>query len=273
MKNFKRQLIIVFAFALFAGMLFAPVNAQAKTKTTTYQYDKKNGVCNKTAMRVAINRRYESTDVYLTKSGDYVASVKTSSPNLIAKVTTVNTTKRTYSINLSDDILLNYYNRSEITFLARSKGTYTATVTIKDKNGKKKCTKKIRVYATNDSYPFVSVSYGKQYLVCGTANTTSKKSGKLSVKINPTFKLKSVDVCKFTDNETLKVFKKKANNKILKLNMSTKYQFSYKWSESDTSENIVDVNYMNPVTPVRVVVYDTLLKTTVTYNFYLVYVK
>ena len=118
MKNFKRQLIIVFAFALFAGMLFAPVNAQAKTKTTTYQYDKKNGVCNKTAMRVAINRRYESTDVYLTKSGDYVASVKTSSPNLIAKVTTVNTTKRTYSINLSDDILLNYYNRSEITFLA-----------------------------------------------------------------------------------------------------------------------------------------------------------
>lgn len=272
MKNFKRQLIMVLAFALFAGMLFAPVNAQAKTKTTTYQYDKKNNVCSRTAMRVAINQRYESTDVFLANSGDYVASVKTSSPNLIAKITTVNTTKRAYSAHLNDNISVNYYNRSEITFLAKAKGTYTATVTIKDKKGKKKCTKKIKIYATNDSYPFASVSYGKQYLTSGT-NTTSKKSGKLSVKINPTFKLKSVDVCKFVDNETLKVSKKNANNKTLKLDMSTKYQFSYKWSESDTSENIVDVNYLNPVTPVRVTVYDTLLKITLTYNFYLVYVK
>ena len=272
MKNLKKQLIMGFALALLAGTLLVPVSAQAKTKTTTYQYDKKNGVCSQTAMRVAINQRYESTGIYLVNKGDYVASVKTSSPNLIAKVTSVNTTKSGSTALLGDDISLQYYNRSEVTFLAKTQGNYTATVTIKNKNGKKKCTKKIKIYATNDSYPFVSVSYGKQYLWSGT-NTTSKKSGKLSVKINPTFKLKRVDVCKFVDNETLKVSKRNANNKTLKLDMSTKYQFSYKWSESDTTKNIVDVNYMNPVTPVRITVYDTLLKTTVTYDFYLVYVK
>ncbi len=93
--------------------------------------------------------------------------------------------------------LLNYYNRSEITFFARSKGTYTATVTIKDKNGKKKCAKKIKIYATNDSYPFASrykTSYA-DYISDYYISYFAKKAGKAVVSFDVYCDGKFVQTC------------------------------------------------------------------------------
>lgn len=270
MKHFKKLMAMLFMLAVVCGCVAATsVEAQAATKKSTYVMDQKNKVYAQSKIRVGVNSRVYgyNTEIFLGKSGDYVASVKTSSPALIAKVTYKNvySGKSGYtSMTMDDGKTEKFVSSYGIAFFTEKKGTYTATVTIKNAKKKTVCTKKIKVYAEDYDYPIQYVKYGKEY---AGGLLTTKKSGKIIVKMNPGFKLVKIEVGKYEDKKYESyspepTFKKIKNNAKITLATSTAYDANYDAYNIGTEQEIVNgnrVDYLFPVTIIRITYKDTKL--------------
>ncbi|MBQ8246585.1 MAG: hypothetical protein IJZ42_05590, partial [Lachnospiraceae bacterium] len=115
-----------------------------------------------------------------------------------------------------------------------------------------KCTKTIKVYVdktTGSNYPIKYVKYaGKQ--TWEHYPYTTKKSGKLKVKLNKGYSLVSIEVGKQNKKGEWKYTKVK-NNKKIKLATSQKYSYSYSGSNYSYSYKY---NRLFPCTEIRITV-------------------
>lgn len=283
MKLARRIMACALAVAVaISTFAVAPINTEAAApKKNTYVLDSKKGVAYPTKVRAGIMGKYNTEEVYLINEGDYVSGVKSNSSDLIVKLTKKSVyTGNQYSTN---DILGNgegikckaYYT---ITFYAKKKGTYNVTVTVKNAKKKTTCKKKIKVYAEEYSYPVNYCKYAGK--LCDVYNLTNKKSGKIKVKMNKGFKLQKIEVGTYAAGKTKEydpepVFKKVKNNSKISLATSTKYQsdvYEYSYGDGDYSyERGYDVEYLYPITIVRITYKDTKLGTVQTIDYDLFY--
>ena len=153
---------------IFNCFCTAEMEVQAAAKTTTYVLDSKKGVYYPAKVRAGVKELYNSSDIYMVNEGDYIASVKSSSSNLIAKITEKrNYTGNNYtSIWLEGDKQVKCKSVGEISYHAKKKGTYTLTVTIKNAKKKITCKKKIKVYAEEYATPVKTLKYAGK--ICNT---------------------------------------------------------------------------------------------------------
>ncbi len=279
MKTSKKALSLLLAFAVAIGCLLTTgETAQAAPKTTTYTYDAKMGVAYQTALRHEVQSRFGSDlMIYLANEGDYVATIKTSSPSLIAKQTRKYTLKENSFASGPDlentkDVRFKSY--CSIEFFAAKEGKYTVTFTIKNKKNKVVGKKKVTVYATSYFDPIEYLSYaGAQYY--GSDIQTTKASGKVKYKANKTFKIKSISVGKYNADGTIS-YKKIKNNAKIKLETKTAYteeKYSYDSGYGDYKYSYKSVqthDYIKPVTFVQIAYYDQYLKidSTKTYSIF-----
>ncbi len=182
-----------------------------------------------------------------------------------------NTGKYVYPIPALKD--KNFKSVFGIEMFAKESGTYSVTVTVK-KGKKKLVTKKIKVIALDS---FATVKYGgneyegylSRYGSYFNSISTDKKSGKLKIKANKTFKITKVEVGKdisttYDGNkgkeypETVK-YKKIKNGGKITLNTNKKYTRTDKYAYSNSSNVYTyKYDYMFPATRVRVTYVDTL---------------
>jgi len=280
MKLVKKIVATVFAIAVAVTCLTAlATEVQAAPKTTTYVIDKKSGVWYPTKIRVGIQERGNTTNIYMPNEGDYIASVKTSSSNLIAKVTERISYKEDNYTTVYADEKTSYKMKqiNEITFFAKKAGTYTATVTIKDVKKKTVCKKKIKVYAEDFSYALKTFKYGGKYYY-GTNIITKKASGKLEIALNKGFKLQKIEVGTYQEGEyedytPEPVFKTVKNKKKISLATSTKYnsgvdEYSY---GSYSRKSGYATEFLYPITIVRITYKDQKLGTVHTMEYDIFY--
>lgn len=253
---------------IFNCFCTAEMEVQAAAKTTTYVLDSKKGVYYPAKVRAGVKELYNSSDIYMVNEGDYIASVKSSSSNLIAKITEKrNYTGNNYtSIWLEGDKQVKCKSVGEISYHAKKKGTYTLTVTIKNAKKKITCKKKIKVYAEEYATPVKTLKYAGK--ICNTYgdNLLTKKSGKLQVTMNKGFKLQTIEVGTYkpgvySEYSPQPTYVKVKNKKNISLATSTKYTanaYSYT-SDYYSSQSGVDYDYLYPVTFVRITYKDTKL--------------
>ena len=171
-----------------------------------------------------------SARIYLSNPADSIAKVKSSSKNLIVKVS------RTYSYEYTNSSYPEwnekYTHNYIISYYAKKKGSYKISFQVLDKDKKVLETKTLKIKATPDAYAgaFKSIQYGSQYLSKQRLTTTStprlprldntlyttKKSGKLKVKMNKGYKLDKIEVTTLSKNgiSTTKTVKNKKKIKI-----------------------------------------------------------
>lgn len=258
-------LALIIVFSCFGT---SAMEVQAAPKTTTYVLDAKKGVCYPTKVRAGIRELSNDCNIYLVNDGDYVASVKSSSSNLVAKVTgkAVYTGDEYTSVRLEGNKEQKCRARGTITYHAKKKGTYTLTVIIKNAKKKTTCKKKIKVYAEEYATPVKNIKYaGKLYNVTGT-NLFTKKSGKLQVVMNKGFKLQKIEVGKFAEKAYGEYspepsYVKVKNKKKISLADSTRYKanVSSYAGEYYSYESGTEYDYLYPVTYVKVTYKDTKL--------------
>jgi len=290
MKTCKRLLTMLLAITLVVGsMLTMSVDASAKTKTTTKTYNAKLGVFYDTAMRMYSHYgTAHNNTFFLENEGDYVASVKSSSKNLIVKTSFAGMLKNEGSSYYVDEFKKMYpdlkdkkfHSRFEFDMFAKKGGTYTVTVTINNKAKKKVGTVKFKVVACDYPYAITSAKFGNKYVYSGdysSDNVMSAASGKFKVTMNKTFKLKSIEVG--TANGKDIVYKKIKNGAKITLAKTTQYtEAGYSYHYENGSGYVSDeqeydnYDYLKPATFIRVTYYDTLLKVDNTEE-YIIYKK
>lgn len=280
MKTSKKVHHLLLALAVAIGCLCLNISAQAAPKTTTYTYDAKMGVQYETAIRQEINSTYGySLNVYLANEGDYVASVKTNSPKLTAKITNQYVTRKSNYINpptidAAKDV--RFKSRSTIEFYAPSAGKYSVKFTIKNKSNKIVGTKNVTVYATPYFSPVEYLSYAGQKFYSDF--NTKKASGKLNYKANKTFKIKSISIGTYNADGTISYKKIKKNSKITLATKTayTEQDYSYDNSYGDYKyayNSFTNYDYLKPVTLVQIAYYDQLLKINGTDTYTIINVK
>ncbi len=321
-RNKVLRTILSLAAAITVFALWGSVDALAKN---SYQLDSKNGIVYESAVRTSVRYRgyaygsestnksensnykdplyfYNGYDISIfTKSDKTSVTVKSDSSNLLAKVVysqkytgedffnVYNATswydakKGTYAYheNLKDE---KYMAKFGIQTYAKKEGNYTLTVTIK--KGKKKVSKKIRVYAREFNGAFASVKYGNTELGSFDSITTKAGSGKFKVKMNRDYKLlelqigtyvgSSVDYNKeesYDSDDVIKWSKLKNGSKI-NLSTATKYTTERGRLSGDYQySNKTDYDFLYPVTPIRVVYKDKLTGETYASVAYLTYIN
>lgn len=183
-----------------------------------------------TAAYNGYNNYYETPIAFDLKSkGDRIANLKSSSSNLL--------TWQTYKDVKSEDGY--FHSHVGIGIYAKKSGTYTVTFNILNKNGKKKSTEKVTVYADKNQ-PIKSVTFsGKK--INSVLFTASLTSGRVKVTMNKGYKLKKIEVGTWktvaTQNgtESKLVYKTIQNNAVLKLGK--------KCFQSDTIEGNLKKGY------------------------------
>lgn len=271
-------LMMAVVFSCFGA---SAVEVQAAAKTTTYVMDSKKGVYYPTKVRAGLDSLYDDSDIYLVNEGDYVASVKSSSSNLIAKITnkTIYTGDYSTSVSLGADKYAECKSRWRISYHANKKGTYTLTVTIKNAKKKTTCTKKIKVYAEEYASPVKTIKYAGKEFGYGS-NVFTKKSGTLKVTMNKGFKLQKIEVGTYTENGTytdsypVPNYKTVKNNKKISLATNTKYTsgiYTYEGSGYYSYTSGRSQDYLYPVTFVKITYKDTKLGITQTTEYELFY--
>ncbi|MCM1160611.1 MAG: hypothetical protein NC412_05235 [Roseburia sp.] len=245
----------------------ATMEVQAAPKTTTYVLDSKKGVYYPTKVRAGINELYNDSYIYMVNEGEYVASVKSNSSNLIAKVTE----KRNYtgdnytSIWLEGDKRLNFKSVGGISYHAKKKGTYTLTVTIKNAKKKTTCKKKIKVYAEEYAIPVKTLKYAGKACDTYGGNLVNKKSGKIQVTMNKGFKLQKIEMgtykAAYNEYSPEPVYVKIKNKQNIALATSTKYTANaYSYTSDYYSYQLgTNYDYLYPVTFIRITYKDTKL--------------
>ena len=268
MKQSKKMAAVFLALIIALSCLnTASVEVQAASKTTTYVLDAKKGVCYPTKVRAGIRELSNGCSIYLVNEGDYVASVKSNSSDLLTKITgrAVYTGDEYTSVRLEGNKEQRCRARSTITYHAKKKGTYTLTVTIKNAKKKTTCKKKIEVYAEEYATPVKSIKYAGKLCDVGS-NLFTKKSGKLQVTMNKGFKLQKIEVGKYAEKAYEEyspepTYVKVKNKKNISLADSTKYKANTYSSpgEYHSYEAGTNYDYLYPVTYVRVTYKDMKL--------------
>lgn len=269
MKQSKKIAAAFFSLLIVLGCFnVSATEVQAAPKTTTYVLDTKKGVCYPTKVRAGIRELSNGCSIYLVNEGDYVASVKSNSSNLLTKITgkAVYTGDEYTSVRLEGDKEQKCRSRSTIAYHAKKKGTYTLTVTIKNAKKKTTCKKNIQVYAEEYATPVKSLKYaGKSYNAIGT-NLFTKKSGKLQVVMNKGFKLQKIEVGKYAEKAYKEynpepVYVKVKNKANITLADSTKYKANTYISPGEyySYESGTNYDYLYPVTYVKVTYKDMKL--------------
>lgn len=258
-------LLLVITFNCLSA---ATMEVQAAPKTTTYVLDSKKGVYYPTKVRAGINELYNDSYIYMVNEGEYVASVKSNSSNLIAKVTE----KRNYtgdnytSIWLEGDKQLKFKSVGKISYHAKKKGTYTLTVTIKNAKKKTTCKKKIKVYAEEYATPVKTLKYAGKACDTYSSNFVAKKSGKIQITMNKGFKLQKIEMGTYkagaySEYSPEPVYVKIKNKQNISLATSTKYTA---YADSYTGDYYsyqrgTNYDYLYPVTFIRITYKDTKL--------------
>ena len=233
MKIFKRTASLFLAFCLCAGMLLLQPQSTVSAATTTTPTTK--------VLRI-YSRSQSNSDIHINLPKGkvcYVKNIKTNSKNLIAKNTR-------YYTSTSTDEYTNPY--AEIGLYAKKEGTYKVTYNICDKAGKKLSSGKVTVYVKND-LPVKSVKFaGKEVNYA----LTSKKSGKLSVKMNKGYTLKKITVTTYNKagKEVVKTMK---NNSTLKLGeyayiFDNSYSNGRNYSTSLAARTKITITYIDKYT-------------------------
>ncbi|MBE5881011.1 MAG: hypothetical protein E7289_01680 [Lachnospiraceae bacterium] len=281
-RNIKKLTSLLFALvATTCIVLLSDVDAQA-AKTHTYKRDKANGVLYNNAVRVDVGSRWNDiVEVLLADKGDYISSVKSNSPDLVAKLTSrskVKTNDNVFICSVYDNGKSTYKSSNFIEFYATKKGKYTVTVTVKNSKKKVKTKKKIAVYAGYPSDPVASVTYaGKKYNGQSNINICTKKaSGKLKIKASDTYTIKKVEIATTFNESGEPIFKKVTNGK--KISLSKKTNYTVTWNSYDNYNGYTELryttyDYLKPVTHVRVTCYDKKLKINTYAYIWLIYTK
>jgi hypothetical protein len=209
MKRLKKLISFILVFGLMLGILVIPsVDVQAASTPSAPK-----------AIRIRTDMCYrnDAITVTLANGGDYIGDLKTSSKDLIAKVTWINT-----STDNAGESYISVYSAKE--------GKYKVTFNVYNKKGKKLKAFSVKVYVSNTD-AIKSMTYGGKKVECSEfSNLMTKKSGKFSVKLNKGYKLKKIQVT--TYNKKGKAIKKTIkNNSTLTLG---------KYRGYDDSENTSD---------------------------------
>ena len=199
--------------------------------------------------------------VYLRDQAASISDLKTSSKKFKAKLSLVRTGTSSYTSSYSGVTTTTknapYY---KIAYYCKKKGTYTVSFKVRDKDNKVLETKsfKVKVGYTAYSYPFKSVQYAGDYLykyhryVEGEDYEdpamlyTTKKSGKLKVKMSKGYKIKKIEVTTFKKNGKT-VTKKTGNNKTIKV--TTIMKGTEKYNSGSGSYAYGYETYRNPMFP------------------------
>ncbi len=272
-KSTKKLVTLLFALALMAGCLFMTTEAKASVAGPE-KTDAKNGILWNSAMRIDLyNKDNRCAEFYFSNPDYYVASVKSSSKNLIVKMTE-DYYPTSYILRRDDKTGTEYRRRCSVEFFTKKKGNYTVTVTIKNAKKKVVTKKKVKVFAGYSDYAVNTVTYaGATYYSFGNGTNflTSTKSGKLKLKANPTFKIKKIEVAtKYNENGD-PIYKKIKNG--AKIKLATKTTFEKIWYESDTYRTACKYNFLKPMTKIRVTYRDTKFKVTKTEEYSIFNVK
>ena len=271
MKLVKRIVATVLTLAVAISCFsVSPIETQAAApKTNTYVRDSKNGVYYPTKVRVGFTEKNTLPSIYLTNEGDYVASVKSSSSNLVAKLTnkTTCTGNGRVTAYLGVDNTIEARSSYTISCYAKKLDTYTLTVTVKNAKNKTTCTKKIKVYAEPYSAPIKSFKYAGTEYYAQQFILTKKKSGKIQVSMNKGFKLQKIEVGTYVNGEykeyspepTYKTIKNKSKISLATSTIYTAGVDSYDNGETYFSKSGCVYDYLYPVTIVRITYKDTKL--------------
>ena len=276
MKSIKKLCSVILTLALFVSIFSSSAfTSEAATKSAAQL---KKAVPSKVRIFAYNEYSYNGITVYINDYKNHITNIKTSSKNLKAKVT-----RKTYDSNTTD-------NYGVIGLYALKEGKYTVSFDVlTEKGGKKLYSKKVTVYAKNDS-PIKSITYA------GNTNLydiQSKASGKLNVKMNKGYKLKSIEVGTYSytdqkdtskssdtsvsvekDYNTTLTYKKVKNNSKITLGTIpySNYTYRYSKSSSDYSSSLNIYKYLNTdviaSTDVRITYMDKYTKqeTTTTYT-------
>ena len=270
----KQKLIQLIATACLAAGILCLAQTDVKAE---YIQDTENGVSYDNEETISVGYAYDYSNgaggytyVSLSKDDDRVTNVRSSSSNLIAKKTseqiyTSTSTdyeydEETYSGKYVTKTTTSY-SSAYISFFAKKAGKYKVTFDVIDASGKVKCTKTISVktYRTTYTKPIVkSIKYaGKEFYE--HYPFTTKKQGKLSVKLAKGYKLVSIERGTYNANGEM-VYKKIKNNKTLKLATSTKYKKSYSYADHSVDE-------LFPATSIRLNIINNKTKEEFTYYY------
>lgn len=151
-------------------------------------------------------------------AGDQIKNIKTSSTNLVAK--------QTYQREESTQFSNEPENYARIGLYAKKEGKYTVKFDIYSKDGAvKRSSHTVTVFAKNDS-PVSSIKLdGKDLWDMNYSGFTTKKSGKLSIKMASGYKLQKIQIRTY-DKDGKEVVKTVKNNSKITLG---KYAYSYKY--------------------------------------------
>jgi len=243
----KKLNILKYAVALCVSafcLMFLPVVADAQEVR-----DEKNGVIYADELYIGsgVAGAYAyggagTVKITLSESGDRVKNVKSKNKNLLAQITAEG-----YQTNISKKGTSTIYNETHISFFGKKKGTYTVTFDVVDKNGKKKCTKKIKVYV--DKYPVSAPSPIKSVKYAGKDINSyypfaSVKKGKLKVSVRKGYKIEKIDVKKRNAKGDW-VYTKIRNGAKITLSKREKYTIQDDWQT-------IKINALFPETQIEI---------------------
>lgn len=234
-------LVIGLCILLGSGMSVSAANSLAPSKVhITAKY---NGYQNYYETPIAFD---------LKAKGDTIANLKSSSANLL--------TRQVYKDIRAEEGY--FHSHVGIGIYAKKSGTYTVTFDILNKNGKKKSTEKVKVYA-DANQPVKSMTFGGKKV--GNMLFTTSGSGKLKVTMNSGYKLKKIELGTWkkvkTKNgtESELVYKTIKNNSVLTLskkvvfndtkegNLKKGYYFEYYYNDM-WANNVIRLTYVDKYT-------------------------
>lgn len=248
MKIIKKLFTAFLALTLVIGVLLVP-STQAKAG-----YGKVP-----TKVRIYAMTAGQSINFDLPGYGYTIANLKSSNSKLKVKQTNY-TSEEGYE---EDE------NYTSISLYTSKEGTYKVTFDILDGNGKKVSSKKITVYARNDS-PLKTLKLGKNTITATTVNTTNMKttdnnllkgnSGKLKVTLAKGYKLKKIEYGIYDKAKNRMVYSTIKNNKKVTYGKyahesSSKYEYyddeeaTYKRSiymrKSALANTVINITYLD----------------------------
>ena len=190
----------------------------------------------------------DDIEVPVTAYGDTIKNVKSSSKNLVAAYS-----GRYQDYSKSEPA--GNVNRATISIYAKKAGTYTVSYDVYKKNGKKRASRKIKVFAKGDD-PVKKITFAGKDI----GGLTKLKQGKLVVKMNSGNTLKKIEIGtnkrKTTKSTGSKVIETLTNYKTVKngatINLGTKCYYylgeygnptdsEYFYSRSATVTSITEI--------------------------------
>lgn len=250
MKNLKKMLSALLALALLLTVFTVPtleVNAATYGKVPS-------------KVRIIPKTTYQDITFDLSDKDDKIINIKTSSKSLKAK--------QTYNyvqINDSSNDITKY---AEISFYASKDGKYTLKFDIADKNGKKKSSHKVTVYAYSDM-PVKYIKLNNKPL--DQSNLVSGKSGKVKVTMNKGYKIKKLEYGVYKQSSSEMIYKKfKNGSKVTYGKYVNSYDYEFKsnyssyytkyWRRGLMAPTEIKITYTDKYSKQECVIYYTLNK-------------